>query len=304
MKLDITQPPFETTLMGVVKAVLDHYDLGVSDATVYGGSGHAFLVNVHEALCPSSPYCWDYDGMYPLLANLGLGMTDLGFFHSGSPARDRAEVEAKLRDHLDAGRPCSLLNMDNQVVYGYDETAFLTARPWPKNPDYPPGTLTFTEWPELGEEVHVNFFVFEKGERADERTIHADSLRYAVGLWREPGRYQGKGYGIGPRAYDHWAAAAGEHGSSHGNWWNGTVWSECRAQAAAYLGEIAAKLEGTAAGVAEDLSARYGEIAAGLGEIAKKEQPADEKAALAREIEEREAAAIAKVEELVGLLAV
>lgn len=298
MKLDITQPPFETTLMGVVKAVLDYYDLGVSDATVYGGTGHAFVVNVHEALCPSSPYCWSYEGMHPLLANLGLTMSDLGFYHAGTPAEQRAELEEKLKSHLDAGRPCSLLNMDNQVIYGYGDGAFLTARPWPKNPDYPPGTLTFTEWTEFGDEVHASFFAFEKGDRADDRTILTDSLRYAVTLWRDPASYECEKYAIGPGAYENWVAAAEEHGGSHGNWWNGTVWGECRAQAAAYLGEAAAKLDGVAAGIAEDLSARYGEIAAGLGEIADKELPAEKKAALAGQLKEREGAAIDRVEEL------
>ena len=113
---NLTQPPFETTLMGVVKAVLDHYGHEVSDAFVYGGSGHAFLINVHEALCPSGPYCWNHGPMMPLLANLGVKRTDLGFYHRESPAEDRAAVEERLRDHLDRGRPCSLLNMDHQLV--------------------------------------------------------------------------------------------------------------------------------------------------------------------------------------------
>ena len=97
----LTQPPFETTLMGVLRAVTDHFGIGVSDAVVYGGSGHAFLINVHEALCPSSPYCWKPDGFYPLVRNLGVEMTDLGFFHGGSSAEERAAVEEKLKVHLE-----------------------------------------------------------------------------------------------------------------------------------------------------------------------------------------------------------
>ena len=50
--------PFETTLMGVLKGVADYFDIAVSDAWLFGGSGHAFLINIHEQLCPSGPYVW------------------------------------------------------------------------------------------------------------------------------------------------------------------------------------------------------------------------------------------------------
>ena len=43
-------PPFNTTLMGVVKGTLDHYGLQVSDAMAFGLSGHAFIVNIHKEL--------------------------------------------------------------------------------------------------------------------------------------------------------------------------------------------------------------------------------------------------------------
>lgn len=304
MKIEtLRQPPFETTLMGVVKAVSEHYGLSHSDPTIYGGSGHAFLVNVHGALCPSSPYCWKYDGMLPLLQNLGLTMTDLGFHHPGTPREERAAVEEKLREHLDQGHPCSLCNMDNQVIHGYDDEGFDTARPWPKNPDYPPGRLTFGEWTELGAEIHVNFFAFERVEPADSATIRRESLRYAVDLYRHPERYEFDGYGIGPRAYEHWAAAAEEHGASHGNWWNGTVWSECRARASEYMEEIAADLTGDAEALARDLSVEYRRVSEGLAGLADKELAPDRKAELARDLGRREALAVRRVESLLGRLA-
>ena len=46
------------------------------------------------------------------------------------------------------------------VIIGYDEEKLFTARPWPKNPDYPPGTLSYGDWTEFCDECHVSFFVF------------------------------------------------------------------------------------------------------------------------------------------------
>jgi hypothetical protein len=302
MKLDITQPRFQTTLMGVVKAVLDFYDIKVSDAMAYGGSGHAFLINIHEVLCPSSPYCWKYDGLYPALRNLGIEMTDLGFYHSGSRADERAAVEARLRSHLDSGSPCSLANMEHQLIYGYDDKQFFTAQPWPANKEFPPSTLAFEDWTEFGKEVHVNFFTFGKLDKQDDLTIFRESLRYGVDLFRSPDKYQLDKYAVGLKAYDNWAAAAAEHGASHGNWWNATVWSECRSRASEYIAEMAQNLDSEARNLAQDLSKDYNSIAGMLSKIADKEMAADRKAALAGELKQKEEAAIAKVEQLAGLL--
>ena len=94
MKLEnLSQGRLNTTMMGVVKAVLDFYHIDSSEAWAFGGSGHAFLINIHEQICPSGPYCWKYDVVQKLLRNLGLEMTDLGFFHQGSAPEERAAVE-------------------------------------------------------------------------------------------------------------------------------------------------------------------------------------------------------------------
>ena len=89
--------PFETTMMGVLKGVAEYYDIEVSDAWLFGGSGHAFLINIHEQLCPSGPYCWKYETFYRLLKNLGISMRNLGFFTSESTSEERAEIETVLR---------------------------------------------------------------------------------------------------------------------------------------------------------------------------------------------------------------
>lgn len=297
MKLDnLSQGRLNTTLMGVVKAVLDYYHLDASEAWAFGGSGHAFLINIHDQLCPSGPYCWKYDGFRNLLRNLGLELTDLGFFTHNSSLEERAAVEQKLKQSLDSGIPCSLANMENQVISGYDDKAFFTAQPWGDScGGFPPATLTFGTWPEFKDETHVNFFTFEKLAPADDTTVVQDSLGYALDLFRHPEKYNFERYGIGLKAYDNWTGAvATGHGSSHGNWWNGTVWSECRAMASVYFAEVAKRLD-KLAGPAEELSSSYRQIADLLSKAADKEmKPADKTAVLA-ELKEKEAAAITQV---------
>ncbi|UCC11822.1 MAG: hypothetical protein JSW02_10825 [candidate division WOR-3 bacterium] len=297
MTLDnIKQPPLNTSLMGVIRGVMNYYDIKMSDAMVYGGSGHAFIINIHDVVCPSSPYVWKYDGFIKLLQNLGLKMTHLGFFSKENTPDDRKKVEDILRQHLNAKDPCSLLNMDNQIIYGYDEERLLLTQPWGDCVDVTPATLTFQTWKEFGDEVHVEFFSYQKIDAAESAKIVKDSLLYAQDLFMHPEKYSYEKYTIGVAAYDMWIKAL-EQGTAHahGNWWNSTVWSECRNMAAEYFAEVAGKYDSIAK-QARDLSAQYKEVGELLKQVSDKEKPAEEKIPLLKKAKNKEEAVVTLIE--------
>ncbi|MGB3340277.1 MAG: hypothetical protein WBB37_02210 [bacterium] len=299
MKIDtIKQAPFNTSLMGVIRGVLDYYEIKVSNGMAYGGSGHAFMINIHDVVCPSGPYCWKYDGFVRLLQNLGLKMTNLGFFHKDNKIEERNKVEEILRQHLDDKRACSIQNMDNQIIYGYDDKGLLLIQPWGPECKVTPATLTFSTWDECGSEIHAAFFFYRKVPPADELTIIRDSLHYALDLFKNPTKYAFDKYVIGAGAYDSWMKAH-EQGTAHdhGNWWNATVWSECRAMAAEFFTEIARNYSGEASTIAQDLSRQYKEIAELLKQVSDKEKPAVEKIPLLKQTKDKELAAIQKIEQ-------
>jgi len=181
---NLKQPPLNTTMMGVLKGVSEYYGLGLSTASVYGLSGHAFLINIHTELCPSSPYVWNREAVVPLIENMGIKMTYLGSFGSNDNKDRRTEIEGQLREALDVGIPCSVLNMDEQVIDGYDEMGFSVVQPWgPKN-QFTPARLTYGTWHEFGYEVHVSFYTFGKIKPADRKKAILASLNYAT--WTMP----------------------------------------------------------------------------------------------------------------------
>ena len=295
---------FNTSLMGVLKGVTEYYGLDHSDAWLFGGSGHAFLINIHDQLCPSGPYCWNPQTFRGLVGNLGINMRELGFYHSESPAGERERVEEALRENIDAGIPCSLLNMENQMVAGYDDEHLMLLKPWPKA-DLPitPGTLTYGTWEEFGEEVHVDFYAFTRADGMDEVTTVKESLEWAVDMVRNPLGHTGEGYSVGLEAYDAWAGAVeAGHGSSHGNWWNGTVWSECRRMASEYFSEISRGDEGEVAEIAGELVAPYRKLSELIGSAARKEGPSEEKIQALGEAREIEGNCTDRVEELLQAL--
>ena len=239
----LEQPPYDTSLMGVVKGALDHYDIACTPGKAFVASGHAFVLNVHEELCPSSPYVWDYRRFFELLRNLGLATEQLGMALPNAAASDKAALEEKVRTALDSGAVCSLLNLDNQLILGYDDAGFALAQPWDAI-DSTPARLSYGSWRELQAGPPLDVLPVQPLRAtplgADARAT-LDALDFAVELWRHPQRYAVERYGMGANAYANWLAAldAG-HGDEHGNWWNGVVWAECRDRAGDYFQDLAA----------------------------------------------------------------
>jgi len=190
--------------------------------------------------------------------------------------------------------------MENQLITGYDGSGFLTAPVWPGNP-FTPARVTFGTWAELGKAVHVNFYTIEKVEPADPQAAILASLEYAVDLWRNPEQHGSTAYDVGPKAYDYWIAAVPTAGSGHGNWWNATVWSECRRMAAAYCAAIG-KANEPVADLCAQLNAQYLKIAENLGRISDKAMAPDVKIQLLKETKVLEAGAIEQLQELAAAL--
>ena len=291
----LKQPPFSTSMLGVVRGAADYFAIEVSTPILYGGSGHAFLANIHEELCPSGPYCWNHEHFLRLLGNLGIEMKDHGFIHSGTSANERKKMEETLKAFLDGGTPCSLLNMDNQLILGYDKTGFIVAQPWGPMDDVTPGHLSFGSWAEFGNEIHMNFFSLHKKTPVDRVTLVKESLGYALDLFTNPESHTEPAYGVGPKAFTNWKGAVENgHGKEHGAWWNAMVWGECRKMAQAYLTEIGVEFPQEESRISS-LAASYGEIGDLLLKAADKEMEPEEKVKVLKEAEALELRAVEEI---------
>jgi len=290
----LSMPPFNTTLLGVVRGVAAFYGMDFSDAMLYGVSGHAFLMNIDPTVCPSGPYCWNMEGFARQLRGLGIAVTPLGFYGPDAEPARRAEAERQVREQVAAGVPCSLLNMEHQLITGIDAQGMATAQPWPKM-DFPPARLTWGTWAELGQEIHLTFFAWPRCEPTGLEEAVRGGLRLALDLCDNPEHYQQPGYSVGAGAYAAWisAVSAGQ-GTSHGAWWNAMVWSECRERAGDYLEEIGRRFPGMVPR-AEILAGQYRAVAAALREAGQKETPDGRRLALLADARDREAECIEQI---------
>ena len=202
----LKQPPYNTTMMGVVKGGLDYYGISRTPGEAFILSGHAFLMNVHEELCPSGPYLWRYDRFFELLTNRGLAMRNAGTLTPTADPALRAALEERLRGAIDAGVVCSLLNMEHQLLLGYDGDGFMLAEPWGPDCSMTPARLSFGTWREFRDDLPVTFFTVTTCSPHPESAV-SDAMDFVLDLWRQPERYTEAPYAVGARAYDTWLDA-------------------------------------------------------------------------------------------------
>jgi len=63
--------PMWVSHLGCISGCLQYLNLDVSDAWLFGATGHAFVINIHEVVCPSGPTAWRTEMLFKLGSNIG-----------------------------------------------------------------------------------------------------------------------------------------------------------------------------------------------------------------------------------------
>lgn len=241
---------------------------------VMGASGHAFRLTLDLVVSPSAPVDLNFHDVLPLWENLGAWFKRVAARPvDANYEAVRAEVLARYRESIDAGRPViayDLLKLPEYgLIVGYDDDrlACLTL-----NNDEIPEWMETASWPPA---EHQQFTRAEAitllglEPDFDRRKAEVASLRFAVEhFWAPASRDMFLQYGL--KAYEFWIAALASPLPLHGNdpglghSYNLTVLHRARRDAAAYLAELAAKYP--EAPSLQGAAARYAEVAAVLEE--------------------------------------
>ncbi|MBN1400361.1 MAG: hypothetical protein JXA74_05970 [Anaerolineae bacterium] len=261
--------PLWMSYIGCLKGCLDYLHLDVSLPWLYGASGHAFVLNVHEVVCPSGPTAWG-DGQYTtkLVEHVGCRLEQVTSFRS-QPGFDAARERAwgLVRRALDAGQPCLGWELDIPEFYciqGYDEAGYYYSGPGCDAGKGP------KPWRELAEtEIGwLEVAAVSPGEPLPVRqTVHA-ALAFALAFAESPPEWVHEGYKGGLAGYDQWITALeGHKADGFGMAYNAAVWHECREHAAAFLPEARKRLEGAAEAPLAQAAAAYESVARRLGQV-------------------------------------
>jgi AraC-like DNA-binding protein len=293
---NLKQSRLNTTLMSCVKGASDYFELDWSMPELFGFSGHAFMINIHDDLCPSGPYVWKKDEFFLALRDMGIRRVATISVAKGEGREALAKAEARIRAHLDAGKVCIMDFLEHQLVAGYDPKGLVCLQPWNGESGVELPALSFGDWGEALERMDNIWFTLldKEDEKAERAGLLSSTLVSALRMRSSPESLAMPGYRVGDGAWESWISGVDRGlGSSHGHWWNGMVWGECRSMAADFFAALEPGSGGAkAAGLCRELSSTYRECAARLDAAKEKEAPPEaQKAALAagRDLDRRAA---------------
>ncbi len=243
--------PQSNSIMACLKSCLDYLGADLSLAWLYGGTGHAFVINIDPRLDPADATAWDYTMLYELIPNIGFRVRYMFYDKNQAeaiyPAKQR-EAWDFVRAAIDRGSPCYgwMLHPyipDFFLITGYEaegETPGYYFDGYEKGGPVP--------WQKLGD-MGVNVlqvYAVERCAPASDATVLKDALAAAVQRSAAPdGWTVAPDQVSGPASFDLWenAATSGE-ARRNDHAFIAAVWHENRSMAAAFLQEARQRLAG------------------------------------------------------------
>lgn len=229
--------------VGCIKGCLNYLGCDVSDAWLFGATGHAFILNISPGLCPSGPTDWDTSRFLDLGHNVGFQVEMVEAYCPKEPNPLAAQERAwdHVRRSIDEGLPCYGWEMDvpeYYVIYGYDKTGYYISGP---GCDEGAGPIP---WRNLGTSRIGVVFVssVRRIEPANPRKAVCDALVFALDIGHNRIKWTDRTGGLA--GYDLWietmeAGKAGRFGLGY----NAAVWAESRRFAVEFLKEAKQKLD-------------------------------------------------------------
>jgi len=260
--------PLWTSHIGCLKGCLDYLKMNISEAWLYGATGHAFILNIHEIICPSGPTAWQGDILFKLSKNIGFIVEGIDGWKGEDNFNEKQRAAwDNTRKAIDDGFPCYGWEFDVPefyVIFGYDDQGYYYSGPGADDCKGP------FPWEKLGtSEIGVlAMYRVSPKDGADDRTTVHNALTFAVKFAEDPGNWVYEKYRSGKMGYDLWVEAL-ENNQAHdfGMAYNSAVWSECRHYAVKFLIEAKERLDNKLHGLFDEAIDNYGRVGKSLHSV-------------------------------------
>jgi len=258
--------PMWASHIGCMKGCLEYLGSDISDAWLFGGTGHAFIINIHEIVCPSGPTAWDTEKLVELGRNIGCDQR-LVFGHKiedDFKEKQRAAWEM-VQEAIGKGLPCYGWELGNTpefyVINGCDdENYYYSGVESGKKP-----------WEEVGQtQIGVlEMYRVQPYQTAEVASTIKAALDFALEHSRSPEKWIFPKYRAGPAGFDAWISAVDVgKADGFGMAYNAAEWAECRGFAVEFLKEAKERL-GADGSLFDEAVQHYEVVAKNLKELSK-----------------------------------
>jgi len=257
----LTFPKWSITELGCIHACAHYLGRDVSRARLYGGTAHAFLINIHEDVDLEAVTAWDRTSVRELALNLGLLIDGVA-----AHKEQMAESEFRSKQHeawrfvrrsILLKQPCYGWELkapygDYWLITGFDDVGY-----------YYDGWETGgpTPWQKLGDQFIpvLNVCNVKLCEPAADDIVVRDALAAALkhsrSNWDTTADVDAH---FGPAAFDAWAHALESGSALHNHHaYNAQAWHECREMAVEFLREAKRRLPGRCDAAFDEALAQY-----------------------------------------------
>jgi len=249
--------------MGCIKGCLEFLGSDVTFPWLYGGTTHAFVLNMNDTVFVDCALAWDTAALYGLYPNLGFkrdGLVhDPGMGDGRSPEvflQKQHEAWDFVRDRIDHGIPCYGWELSHVPMYyvikGYDDVGYYYSG-WKEGGPCP--------WDQIGTfDVRVvAVHAIERCPAAPDDRVVRDALTSVLGrVERADGWAAIPRHRTGLPAYEMWAEALKSgRANRDGHGYINHFWLECREMAVEFLHEARSRLPGRCDAAFDEAAEHY-----------------------------------------------
>lgn len=230
--------PMWVSHLGCIKGCLDYLGVEVSDGWLYGATGHAFIINMHDVVCPSGPTAWNTEMIFKLSKNIGYEIDGVSALKTRDDFADKQkQAWQHIKKSIDDGLPCygwELEVPEFYVVYGYDDKGYYFSGPKCDSGKGP------KPWQEVGDTQIgcLEMYSVSQIDGVDDVKVIKDAFEHVLEHSKSPEKWIFPKYKAGVAGFDNWIAALETNmADGLGMAYNAEVWNECRRFAVQFLRE-------------------------------------------------------------------
>jgi hypothetical protein len=249
---------------------LDYLGIEMTDAWLYGGTGHAFIINISANSCPSGPTAWKTTMLYEQAPYLGYEIEGVfGSKYHQDLKNLQKEAWDFTRKSIDAGLPVYAWEVEIPefyVIYGYDAVGYYYSGPGADEGKGP------KPWDELGDTGIglVELYSIKPVEPKPPVLFVKSAFEQVQKHASNPSDWIFENYASGLKGFETWIRGL-ESGKANrfGMGYNAAVWYECRKFGVDFLREAKVRLERKADSTFDEATAHYQVVAKCLSQVSK-----------------------------------